>query len=104
MDATAPGRCTAAQRSPGLSITYASDEFLLATKLVAQRRKDASDEDSLEFILGGNDVAREVQLLAVRAERMLAKHRSESPRATPTDGAAPSAVRRWTRSTPRERD
>ncbi|TCC57120.1 hypothetical protein E0H73_32110 [Kribbella pittospori] len=28
---------------PGLHITYAADEFLLATKLVAQRRKDASD-------------------------------------------------------------
>ncbi|TCC52707.1 hypothetical protein E0H75_02830 [Kribbella capetownensis] len=28
---------------PGLHITYATDEFLLATKLVAQRRKDAAD-------------------------------------------------------------
>ncbi|GAA0608920.1 hypothetical protein HPO96_30755 [Kribbella sandramycini] len=27
----------------GLHITYAADEFLLATKLVAQRRKDAAD-------------------------------------------------------------
>ena len=35
----------ALQRSdtPGLHITYATDEFLLATKLVAQRRKDAAD-------------------------------------------------------------
>lgn len=28
---------------PGLHITYASDEFLLATKLIAQRRKDSRD-------------------------------------------------------------
>jgi hypothetical protein len=28
---------------PGLHITYATDEFLMATKLVAQRRKDAGD-------------------------------------------------------------
>jgi hypothetical protein len=97
----------ALQRSdaPGLHVTYATDEFLLATKLVAQRRKDAADivalakrlhmehasaddleqliyryytdEDSLEFILDGNDVARETHLLAVRAERLLASHRSD---------------------------
>ncbi|MEV6413022.1 hypothetical protein [Kribbella sp. NPDC051718] len=86
--------------APGLHITYATDEFLLATKLVAQRRKDAADivalakrlamehasaddlerlihryytdEDSLEFILDGNDVGRETRLLAVRAARLLA--------------------------------
>ncbi|GAA0962923.1 hypothetical protein GCM10009554_81590 [Kribbella koreensis] len=86
--------------APGLHITYASDEFLLATKLVAQRRKDAADivalakrlsmehasaddlerlihryytdEDSLEFILDGNDIGRETHLLAVRAARLLA--------------------------------
>ena len=85
---------------PGLHITYATDEFLLATKLVAQRRKDAgdivalarrlhmenasadeleqviyryyTDEDSLEFILDGNDLDREIRRLAVRAERLLA--------------------------------
>jgi len=28
---------------PGLRVTYASDEFLLATKLIASRRKDAED-------------------------------------------------------------
>lgn len=91
--------------APGLHITYATDEFLLATKLVAQRRKDAvdivtltrrlgmasasaddleqviarhyTDEDSLEFILDGKDTRREIRLLAVRAERLLANHRSE---------------------------
>ncbi|MET9269983.1 hypothetical protein [Kribbella sp. NPDC003557] len=124
----------ALQRSgaPGLHITYASDEFLLATKLVAQRRKDASDiinlagrlhlgnasaddleqlirryytdEDSLEFILGGDDVSREVHLLAVRAEKLLARQRSEPAGSTPTVDVKPSAVRRSTRSTTRERD
>lgn len=94
--------------SPGLRITYAGDEFLLATKLVAQRRKDAADiialarrlgmehasaddleqliyryytdEDSLEFVLAGNDIGREVHLLAVRAERLLANHQPTSTR------------------------
>jgi hypothetical protein len=28
---------------PGLRVTYAPDEFLLVTKLVASRRKDADD-------------------------------------------------------------
>ncbi len=123
----------ALQRSdaPGLHITYATDEFLLATKLVAQRRKDAADivtlasrlhvenasaddleqliyryytdEDSLEFILDGNDIDREIHLLAVRAERLLANHQSESTRAMPTDGTEASAVRRQDRGTSRER-
>lgn len=123
----------ALQRSdtPGLHITYATDEFLLATKLVAQRRKDAgdivalarrlgmenasadelgrliyryyTDEDSLEFILDGEDVDREIQLLSVRAERLLASQQSDSKRATPTDGAQTSAVRRPSRQTSRER-
>jgi hypothetical protein len=114
----------------GLHITYATDEFLLATKLVAQRRKDASDivalakrlhmenasaseleqvvhryytdEGSLEFILGGNDVDREIHLLAVRAERLLADHQSTSTR--PVPGAEPGspAARRPERKIVRE--
>jgi hypothetical protein len=91
--------------TPGLHVKYAGDEFLLATKLIAQRRKDAADilvlaerlglerasaedlarlirrfytdEGALEFILDGNDVDREIRLLAMRAERLLTAHRSE---------------------------
>ena len=123
----------ALQRSdtPGLHITYATDEFLLATKLVAQRRKDAADivalagrlqmenasaddleqliyryytdEDSLEFILDGNDLDREIHLLAVRAERLLAKYQPESTREMPIEGTKHPAVRRQDRTTSRER-
>lgn len=122
----------ALQRSdaPGLHITYATDEFLLATKLVAQRRKDApdiltltrrlqmenasaddlehliyryyTDEDSLEFILDGNEVEREIHLLAVRAERLLANHQSES-NGRPTEGTEPRVIPRQNRTTSRER-
>ena len=118
--------------APGLRITYATDEFLLATKLVAQRRKDAADivalarrldmgnataadleqvihryytdEDSLEFILDGNDTDREIHLLAVRAERLLANSRTDTTPATPTERAEPPAVRRPDRPTSRERN
>ncbi|TDO59973.1 hypothetical protein EV651_108321 [Kribbella sp. VKM Ac-2571] len=117
--------------APGLHITYATDEFLLATKLVAQRRKDAADivalaarldmgsasaadleqvihryytdQDSLEFILGGNDTDREIHLLALRAERLLTNSRADAAPATPTDRAETSAVRRRDRPTSRER-
>ncbi|NIK55716.1 hypothetical protein [Kribbella shirazensis] len=109
---------------PGLHVTYATDEFLLATKLVAQRRKDAADivllaerlqmknpsaaeleqvihrhytdKDSLELILDGDDIDREIHFLAVRAERLLEKHRSD-----PTD--ATRTRRRMDRSTFHER-
>jgi hypothetical protein len=85
--------------APGLRVTVASDEFLLATKLIAQRRKDASDirelatrigladaspEDlealiyryytdlgQLEFIIDGTDVPGEIRILAEQAARML---------------------------------
>ena len=123
----------ALQRSDGLGlhITYATDEFLLATKLVAQRRKDAADivalvrrlhmehasaddleqlmhryytdEDSLEFILDGNDIDREIHLLAVRAERLLTNHESKSTHGMPIDGTEPPAIRRQDRTTSRER-
>ena len=84
---------------PGLRITYATDGFLLATKLVAQRAKDAddiialatrlgltdatpaqieehirsyyTDPAALEFILDGRDVEQEVAFLAQDASRML---------------------------------
>jgi hypothetical protein len=116
---------------PGLHITYASDEFLLATKLVAQRRKDASDivalagrlhlrspsagdleqlihryytdEDSLEFIIDGKDIGREIHLLAVRAERLLANQPSASARVMPVEETATPAVRAQHRTTSRER-
>ena len=123
----------ALQRSdaPGLHITYATGEFLLATKLVAQRRKDAADivtlarrlkmenasaddleqlisryytdEDSLELILDGKDVDREIHLLAVRAERLLANHQSESTHTMPIDGTKAPAVGRQDRRNSQER-
>jgi len=85
--------------APGLRVTYADDGFLLATKLIAQRAKDAedvvalagrlglatatpeqleahirshyTDPASLEFIVDGNDVDREIAFLAQDASRML---------------------------------
>lgn len=85
---------------PGLRVTYADDPFLLATKLVAQRAKDAedilelasrvglrhataveieahircyySDEAALEFILSGPDPGLELTLLAQDAAAFLA--------------------------------
>lgn len=84
---------------PGLRVTYADEGFLLATKLIAQRSKDAddlralaaraglasatpaqlethirryyTDPDALEMIVGGKDVDREIALLAQDASRML---------------------------------
>jgi hypothetical protein len=61
-----------------------------------------TDEDALELILDGNDTAREVHLLAVRAERMLTNH-SDPSSATGTSGAETSAVRRPDRSASHER-
>jgi hypothetical protein len=117
--------------APGLHITYATDEFLLATKLVAQRRKDAADivtlakrlrmenasaddlerlisryytdEDALEFILGGKNIAGEIHLLAVRAERMMANQQSGSTRALPADRGDAPAARRPARGNSQER-
>ena len=89
--------------TPGLRITYASDDFLLATKLIAQRAKDAddivalaarldmreaedlealvrrfyTDEGALEFIVDGDDVDREIRLGAEDAARLI-KHRARS--------------------------
>ncbi|MFF1822131.1 DUF6036 family nucleotidyltransferase [Kribbella sp. NPDC058245] len=116
--------------APGLHITYATDEFLLATKLVAQRRKDAADivtlarrlemqhasagelervisryytdPDSLEFILDGTDIDREIHLLAVRAERLLANHQAGPTHTAPTARAVSPA--RQDPGTSRERN
>jgi len=85
--------------APGLRVTYADDGFLFATKLIAQRAKDAedvvalaqrlglqgtgaeeleahirhyyTDEAALEFIVDGDDVDRELRYLAEDAARML---------------------------------
>jgi hypothetical protein len=94
--------------SAGLHVTYADDGFLLATKLIASRAKDAgdvlalaarmgmqrataqelaahmrryyTDVESLEFILDGTDVDRELALLAQDAARLLLRHAGqESP-------------------------
>lgn len=84
---------------PGLRITYADEGFLFATKLIAQRAKDAedlrtlahrlglgaatpqeiehhirsyyTDRAMLEFIVSGGDVDREIALLARDASQML---------------------------------
>ncbi len=86
---------------PGLRVTYADDGFLLATKLIAQRAKDAedivalatrlellgatpddlerhlrryyTDEGSLESIIDGTDVEREITMLCRDASQMLSK-------------------------------
>lgn len=86
---------------PGLRITYADDSFLLATKLVAQRARDAddvialatrlgmqrataeeleahirryyTDAGALRFIVGTENVDEEVGYLAADAARLLAR-------------------------------
>lgn len=90
---------------PGLHVTYADGAFLFATKLIAQRAKDAddvialagrlgletaspeqleahirsyyTDEAALEFIVDGNDVDQEMTCLAQDASRMLNKTHAE---------------------------
>lgn len=85
--------------TPGLRITYADDGFLFATKLMAQRAKDAddvvalagrlgmelatpeeleahirhyyTDSGALEIIIDGVDVDTELQMLARDAARLL---------------------------------
>lgn len=98
---------------PGLRITYADEGFLFATKLTAQRAKDAddvvalasrlglltaspeqleahirryyTDRAMLEFIVDGSDVDREIQLLAQDASRMLLRGTAaEPPNDSPT--------------------
>lgn len=86
---------------PGLRITYADEGFLLATKLVAQRARDAedlialalrlgmrrasatdlevhlrryyTDPDALNLIVGGDNPDLEVRYLAEAAARLLAR-------------------------------
>jgi hypothetical protein len=90
---------------PGLHVTYATDEFLFATKLIAQRRRDAPDmrllarrlglrkptpaeleaiirryyidPGALEMIIGGDDIDSEIRILSVRAAGMLARTASQ---------------------------
>jgi hypothetical protein len=90
-----PGGVLDQPAEPGLRVTYADDGFLLATKLIAQRAKDAddvvaladrlglstatpeqleahirsyyTDPAPLEFIVDGSDVDREISLLAYDA-------------------------------------
>jgi hypothetical protein len=104
-----PGGVLDHPTEPGLRVTYADAGFLLATKLIAQRAKDADDvvalasqldlsaasPEQLEahirsyyndpamlgFIVSGNDVDQEIQLLAQDASRML--HRSAATNAEP---------------------
>jgi hypothetical protein len=112
---------------PGLRVTYADDGFLLATKLIAQRAKDSddvvalagrlgletaspeqleahirsyyTDPSALEFIVDGNDVDREISLLAQDASRMLRRTSGVDVEATQTD----AGTERLRRSTDLER-
>ncbi|MGI8992974.1 MAG: hypothetical protein ACR2FP_01615 [Nocardioidaceae bacterium] len=89
--------------APGLRVTYADDPFLFATKLIAQRAKDAddvvalaerlgmgdatadeleahmrryyTDRANLEFILDGDDVDVEFRYLAQDAAGLLSRRR-----------------------------
>lgn len=93
---------------PGLRITYAADDFLLATKLVAQRAKDAddllalarrlglhrpssesleahirafyTDLDALALIVDGGNVDRELRFLAEDAAALLSRETGGDPR------------------------
>jgi hypothetical protein len=88
-------------KRPGLRVTYADDSFLLATKLVASRAKDAddvvalatrlgmrraaadeleghirryyTDSEALRFIVGVENVDEEVRYLAEGAAMLLAR-------------------------------
>ena len=118
-----PGGVLDQPAEPGLRVTYADDGFLLATKLIAQRAKDAddvvalagslglstatpeqleahirsyyTDPAPLEFIVDGSDVDREISLLAHDASRML--HRTGLAAVGDVDptqaGEDPGAVR-----------
>jgi hypothetical protein len=99
-----PGGVLDRPDAPGLRVTYAADGFLFATKLVAQRAKDAddvvalakrlgmqdasadgleshiwryyTDDAALKFIVDGDDVDRELRYLAEDAARMLRQRAS----------------------------
>lgn len=116
---------------PGLRVTYADDGFLFATKLLAQRAKDADDvlalagrlglQDAspeqleahirsyytdpamLEFIVDGTDVDQEIQLLAHDAARMLHHHTLDTPGDAEAVGPQDRGAERLQRSTDLER-
>lgn len=120
-----PGGVLDQPAEPGLRVTYADEGFLLATKLIAQRAKDdvvaladrlgleaATPEQleahirsyytgqaTLEFIVDGNDVDREISLLAHDASRMLRRTTAGDAEATQADPGA----ERLRRSTDLER-
>ncbi len=59
-----PADAFASTVEPGLHVTYASDSFLFATKLIAQRRKDAGDIRNLAERIGlSNATADELEAL-----------------------------------------
>lgn len=103
--------------TPGLAVRYADEGFLLATKLVAQRAKDAADvialadrlgmaeatgpmleahirryyidAEALALILDGDDVDSELRLLSDDAARALAVARCRPSRPSAAEGAGP---------------
>jgi hypothetical protein len=105
---------------PGLRITYAENGFLLATKLVAQRTKDAddiialasrldlagatprqleehirsyyTDRAALEFILDGDDADQEIALLAQDASRMLSRINPGQGATAEAEAAGPRGI------------
>ncbi|WP_028473753.1 hypothetical protein [Nocardioides alkalitolerans] len=106
--------------TPGLAVRYADEGFLLATKLVSQRAKDAADVialadrlgmgeatgpeleahirhyytdvEALAFILDGDDVDSELRLLSNDAARALAVARNGRSRPSATQEAEPVAI------------
>lgn len=125
-----PGGVLDQPAEPGLLVTYADEGFLLATKLIAQRAKDAddvvaladrlgleaatpeqleahirsyyTDQATLEFIVDGNDVDREISLLAHDASRMLRRTTGDAAGDAEATQADPGAER-LRRSTDLER-
>lgn len=103
---------------PGLRVTYADDAFLFATKLIAQRAKDAddvvalaerlgmqsasadeleahirryyTDKAALEFIVDGDDVDRELRFLAEDAAGLLKRRGSVDAQPGPTTSGSGS--------------
>lgn len=128
-----PGGVLDQPSEPGLRVTYADEAFLLATKLIAQRAKDANDVvalagrlgletaspqqleahirsyytdlATLEFIVDGNDVDREISLLAHDASRMLHRTAPHATKDAPEDApeAPDTGAERLRRSTELER-
>ena len=79
-----PGGVLDQPAEPGLRVTYADDGFLLATKLIAQRAKDADDVEPNQ---PGEDPGAERLRRSIESQ----KRTPRSPRDTP--GTRPAQER-----------